>query len=56
MVSEDRQAVRIPILKTELGKVEQYEVLLENPTAKEVIVNTLITNPGNFEVLPEKIG
>lgn len=42
-------------MKTELGKVEEYEILLENPTPKEVIVNSIISNPGNFEILPETI-
>jgi hypothetical protein len=42
-------------MRSELGKVEQYEVLLENPTSKEVIANTISTNPANFEVMPETI-
>ena len=42
-------------MRTELGKVESYEVLLENPTGQDVIANVLSTNPLNFEVLPETL-
>lgn len=52
LVSEERQALRVPTLKTELGKVEEYEIQLENPTNMEVNVNVKITNPANFDVLP----
>ena len=47
--------VRLSTLKAELGKVEAHEVELENPSNKEVVVRTKISNPHNFDVLPEEI-
>lgn len=42
-------------MKTELGKVEEYEIQLENPIDKEVAVTVTISNPANFDVLPSEI-
>lgn len=36
--------MRLPVLKTELGKVDSHTVILENPTDKEVKVQTKIIN------------
>ncbi|CAD8092149.1 unnamed protein product [Paramecium primaurelia] len=55
LISEERQSIRIPTLKTELGKVEEYEIQLENPIDKEVNVQIQISNPANFDVLPTDI-
>lgn len=41
------------MLKTELGKVEQHEIRLENPSNEDVRVYTFISNPANFDVIPE---
>ena len=43
------------MLRAELGKVEQHEVLLDNPTGKEIEVETIISNMANFDVLPPNI-
>ena len=53
--ANDTVPVRLPTLKAELGKVESHEVELENPSNKEVIVKTKISNPHNFDILPEDI-
>lgn len=47
--------VRLSTLKAELGKVESHEVELENPSSKEVRVKPRLTNPHNFNVVPEDI-
>ncbi|KAM3143753.1 Encoded by [Paramecium bursaria] len=55
LISEDKQAHRTPVLRAELGKVEEHEVLLDNPTGKEIEVETIISNMANFDVLPPNI-
>lgn len=55
LVAEDSQMVRLPMLKTELGKVEQHEIRLENPSNEDVRVYTQVSNSANFDVLPEEI-
>ena len=47
--------VRLPTLKAELGKVEYHSVELENPSNKEVRVRSILSNPNNFDTLPEDI-
>ncbi|EAR97253.2 flagellar associated protein (macronuclear) [Tetrahymena thermophila SB210] len=53
--ADDSGVVRLPILKCELGKIEQHEVILENPSNEDVKVKVKISNPQNFEVYPENI-
>lgn len=36
LVAEDSQVIRLPILKTELGKVEEHEIRLDNPSNEDV--------------------
>lgn len=43
------------LLECELGKISSHFVELENPTAKEIMLNYRSTNPTNFEILPEKV-
>lgn len=43
------------MLKTELGKVDEHEVRLDNPSNEDVRVWVEVSNPANFEVLPESI-
>lgn len=43
------------VLRCELGKVASYNVLLENPSDKEVRAVARISNPTNFDVTPEVI-
>lgn len=50
LVGEDRGGVRVPQFKTELGKTDRHEVLLENPTGKQITAEVSITNPTNFAV------
>lgn len=52
---EDQPPVRLPVLRTELGKVEQHRIVLENPSDKEVKVVAKIVNQTNFDVVPENI-
>ena len=42
------------MLKAELGKVSKHQVYLENPSKLETVYNTIITNPSNYDVLPEQ--
>ena len=43
------------MLKAELGKVEQHEVRLDNPSNEDVRVWVSVSNPANFDVMPEEI-
>lgn len=45
----------MPVLKTELGKVDVHKIKLENPFDKEVKIITKVINQTNFDVLPENI-
>ena len=38
LISDENAVVRVPTLKSELGKVEEYEITLENPSSSEVKV------------------
>lgn len=40
----------MPQFKTELGKLDKHEVLLENPTGKPITAEILISNPANFSL------
>ena len=53
LISEESDAIRLPMLKSELGKSEIHEIILENPFEKEVKVKVNISNPVNFEVHPD---
>lgn len=53
--SEECAVIRSPTLKAELGKVEEWEVILENPSNTECPIYAKISNPNNFDVLPENI-
>ena len=55
LVCEDRNIIRLPQLKAELGKSESHEVFLENPSGKEVKVKVTVQNSENFEVVPTTI-
>jgi len=43
------------VIKGSLGKVEEQIVTLENPSDSAITLTTRITNPTNFEVIPENI-
>ena len=47
--------IKVSAMKAELGKVETSEIELENPSNQEVQVRYRLSNPYNFEVLPENI-
>lgn len=55
MVSESWTPIKIPIIKSELGKYTDYTVLLENPIEENVEIKTNIENRQCFSVIPEKI-
>lgn len=44
MEADDSGVVRLPILKCELGKTEQHEITLENPSNEDVKVRVKISN------------
>ncbi|EGR28301.1 hypothetical protein IMG5_179020 [Ichthyophthirius multifiliis] len=55
LIADDSQTVRLPLLKAELGKVEQQEVRLENPSNYDTKVEVIISNKTNFDVIPDQI-
>lgn len=55
MQTDESGVVRLPALKCELGKTEQHEVTLDNPSNESVKVRVKISNEHNYEVLPEGI-
>lgn len=55
LISENKVADRVPTLKAELGKFSQYEVVLENPSGFNVQVIHRVSNPNNFDIIPDNI-
>lgn len=55
LIADENQTIRSPTLKAELGKVEEWGIILENPYGKECQITTNISNPFNFDVIPENI-
>lgn len=55
MQADDSGVIRLPVLRCELGKAEQHEVALENPSNEDVKVRVKISNQQNYEVFPESI-
>lgn len=52
---EEPAALKLPVMKTELGKWSEYGIILENPSDKEVHAVSRSTNSFNFEVVPNEI-
>lgn len=52
---EECPVLRSPTLKAELGKVEEWEVEIENPSNSDCAVYPKISNPNNFDVIPDNI-
>ena len=55
LISENKPVERLSTLKAELGKFSQHEVILENPSNLNVQVFHRVSNPNNFDVLPDII-
>ena len=55
LIAEENPVQNLELLECELGKISSHFVELENPTAKEILLNYRSTNPTNFEILPEKV-
>ena len=53
LISENNPIINLPILKAELGKSENFDVILENPINTAVDVSHLISNSSNFTISPE---
>lgn len=53
--SENKPVERLPTLKAELGKFSQHEIQLENPSNYNVQVIHKVSNPNNFDVMPDII-
>jgi len=53
--ADELPQVRLPTLKSELGKVASHYVELENPSNQDVKVRCKISNPNNFDIDPEEI-
>lgn len=55
LIAEENPVQNLDLLECELGKMASHFVELENPTAKEILLNYRSSNPTNFEILPEKV-
>ncbi|EGR27115.1 hypothetical protein IMG5_201370 [Ichthyophthirius multifiliis] len=55
LISEDVLPVKLPILKTELGKFSTHKLELENPTLNQVKAFVKCSNLDNFEIFPKDI-
>lgn len=53
--AEENSVIRLPTMKSELGKYDQQEVFLENPSGNEVRVYYRLSNANNFDVIPDTI-
>jgi len=51
----DQEAIRLPVLKAELGKTTSYDKWLSNPSNIDTRVDCLVSNPSNYDVYPENI-
>jgi len=51
--ADNKPVERLSTLKAELGKFSQHEVILENPSAFNVDVTHRVSNPNNFDVVPD---
>ena len=55
LICEEQPVIFSDLIKAELGKYEDYSVMLENPTMEEIEVKYTNTNPKLYQVLQEKI-
>jgi disulfide oxidoreductase YuzD len=55
LVCEEQPVIFSEIIKAELGKYEDYPILLENPTTEEIEVKSYSSNEKLFKILQEKI-
>lgn len=55
LIAEENPIVVLEILECELGRTESHFVQLENPTGAELMLDYSVSNPTNFEVIPDKI-
>ena len=49
------EPIELGVFECELGRSETQQILLENPTGDEAILDYTSSNPLNFELVPEKI-
>ncbi|CAD8050766.1 unnamed protein product [Paramecium sonneborni] len=50
LIGEDRGGIKVPQFKTELGKLDKCEMLLENPTCNSIIAEIENSNSTNFSL------
>ena len=55
LTSENKSSEGLSTLRAELGKFAQHEVILENPSNFNVHVTHRVSNPHNFDVVPDLI-
>lgn len=55
LIAEENPIQNLAMLECELGKMAFHTVDLENPTAKEILLDFKNSNPTNFEVNPDKV-
>lgn len=55
MHAEPAQAVRLPLMTTQLGKPAVHVLPVQNPLAEEVRFSAVSTNPRNFAVAPAEL-
>ncbi|CAD8106047.1 unnamed protein product [Paramecium primaurelia] len=55
LTCEEQPVIKLNLLKASLGKVEQQVVILENPSDQKVTLQCRISNPTNFDILPDEL-
>eukprot|EP00330_Aristerostoma_sp_ATCC50986_P007041 CAMPEP_0114576998 /NCGR_PEP_ID=MMETSP0125-20121206/1712_1 /TAXON_ID=485358 ORGANISM="Aristerostoma sp., Strain ATCC 50986" /NCGR_SAMPLE_ID=MMETSP0125 /ASSEMBLY_ACC=CAM_ASM_000245 /LENGTH=397 /DNA_ID=CAMNT_0001765977 /DNA_START=1972 /DNA_END=3165 /DNA_ORIENTATION=- len=53
--AEDPGVVKLDTLQAELGKTAIHKIELENPSANDVAVRYMVSNPYNFDIQPENL-
>ena len=52
---QDQPAIKLPVMKAELGKYVTRYIQLENPTSLQVSVEYTVSNPDVFDVIAENL-
>lgn len=55
MISEESPAIKLPIMRSELGKSVIRYIQLENPIKKPISIQAKISKPENFDILNDKL-
>ena len=55
LVSAERKAEKLALIKAELGKSKDITVFLENPSLEPASVKSQLSNPSNFSIYPDNL-